>query len=77
METEQQQRLLIRQLDYIRELEHSNEELYDDIYNYRKIIKRLMSDLQKNDNLDCKRVFDNCKRTRTYRSFHWESSDED
>jgi hypothetical protein len=77
METEQQQRLLIRQLDYIRELENSNEELYDDIYNYRKIIKRLISDLEKGDNLECKNVYNRCINTRTYRSFHWESSDED
>ena len=77
METEQQQRLLIRQLDYIRELENSNEELYDDIYNYRKIIKRLISDLEKGDNLECKNVYNRCINTRTYQNFHWESSDED
>ena len=77
MESDRQNQILVRQLDYIRELEYRNEILYEDIHHYRQIIKRLMSDLQKNDNLECKRVFDNCKRTRTYQNFRWESSDED
>ena len=76
MDTGRQNQILIRQLDYIRELEYRNEILYEDIHNYRKIIKRLMIDLQENDNLDCKRVFDKCKRTRTYQSFYWDSDDD-
>jgi len=77
MDSDRQSQLLVRQLDYIRELEYRNEILYEDIHHYRKIIKRLMSDLQENDNLDCKKVFEKCKRTRTYQSFYWGSEDEE
>jgi hypothetical protein len=77
MDSERQSRILVRQLDYIRELEYKNGDLYEDIHLYRKIIKRLMNDLQENDNLECKRVYNKCKQTRTYQSFHWDSSDEE
>tara|TARA_B100000424_G_C22846982_1_gene451754 strand:+ start:376 stop:612 length:237 start_codon:yes stop_codon:yes gene_type:complete len=77
MEHEANERMLNRQLDYIRELQYESDYMYDDIQKYRLIIKRLLHDLQKTDNKECKDIYNNCIHTRTYRSFRWESSDEE
>jgi hypothetical protein len=77
MEEGQTDRMLYRQLDYIRELQHESDYMYDDIQKYRMIIKRLLHDLQQTDNKECKDIYNNCIHTRTYRSFRWESSDEE
>jgi len=77
MEHEANERMLHRQLEYIRELQHESDYLYDDIQKYRLIIKRLIHDLQQTDNKECKDIYNNCIRTRTYRSFRWESSDDE
>ena len=69
--------LLVRQLDYIRELQTETDIMYDDIQRYRLIIKRLIKDLQRNDNKECKNVYNRCINTRTYQSLHWGSSDEE
>ena len=69
--------LLVRQLDYIRELQTETDIMYDDIQRYRVIIKRLIKDLQRNDNKECKNVYHRCINTRTYQSLNWGSSDEE
>ena len=77
MEEGQTDRVLYRQLNYIRELQSETDYMYDDIQKYRLIIKRLLHDLQQTDNKECKDIYNNCIHTRTYRSFGWESSDEE